>query len=173
MHWRPRTSTSTTVVQLTDSFGDQANTPSASRRARGSPAPAGPRMQHLRNGGQHHQHARRLRQHPHQHRRPRNTTSYTYDSNNNVVSVSKPLNSATTATTSYTYNSFGEVLTSTDALGNTTTNTYDAHGNFVQSRPRAQWQHRRQRDAVPVQRLGEMTQITDPKATSPSSLTRP
>ena len=27
---------------------------------------------------------------------------------------------------------------------------------------RAQWQHRSQRDAIPVQRLGELTQITDP-----------
>lgn len=48
-----------------------------------------------------------------------------------MTSASKPLNVNTTATTSYTYNSFGEVLTMTDALGNTTTNTYDANGNLL------------------------------------------
>jgi len=48
-----------------------------------------------------------LRKHAFDHRRPGNTTSYTFDSNDNVASVSKPLNS-TTATTSYTYNSIGE-----------------------------------------------------------------
>lgn len=37
----------------------------------------------------------------------------------------------TTATTSYTYNSFGEVLTMTDPLGNVTTNTYDPNGNLL------------------------------------------
>jgi len=47
-----------------------------------------------------------------------NTTTYTYDSNNNMTSAAKSLNSTTTATTSYTYNSLGEVLTSTDALSN-------------------------------------------------------
>ena len=38
---------------------------------------------------------------------------------------------AGTVTTSYTYNSFGEVLTMTDPLGNVTTNTYDTNGNLL------------------------------------------
>jgi RHS repeat-associated protein len=59
------------------------------------------------------------------------TTTYTYDSNGNVSSVSAPITSGTYATTSYTYNSFGEVLTTTDPLGNVTTNTYDTHGNLL------------------------------------------
>jgi YD repeat-containing protein len=60
-----------------------------------------------------------------------NTTTYTYDSNNNPTSVSKPLDATHTATNTYTYNSFGEVLTSKDPLGNITTNTYDAKGNLL------------------------------------------
>jgi RHS repeat-associated protein len=58
------------------------------------------------------------------------TTTYTYDTHNNVLSVSQPTGSGT-ATTSYTYNSFGEVLTTTDPLGNVTTNTYDANGKLL------------------------------------------
>jgi RHS repeat-associated protein len=58
------------------------------------------------------------------------TTTYTYDSNGNVASVTVPTGSGN-ATTSYTYNSFGEVLTTTDPLGNVTTNTYDANGNVL------------------------------------------
>jgi YD repeat-containing protein len=58
------------------------------------------------------------------------TTSYSYDSNQNLLSVSRQANSGY-ATTSYTYNSFGEPLTVTDPLGNVTTNTYDTHGNLL------------------------------------------
>src|ERR1017187_5234034 len=58
-------------------------------------------------------------------------TTYTYDSNNNVTSVSRQLDANTPVTTSYTYNSFGEMLTTTDALGNVTTNAYDANGNLT------------------------------------------
>ena len=36
-----------------------------------------------------------------------------------------------TATTTYTYNSFGEPLTVKDPLGNVTTNVYDTHGNLT------------------------------------------
>jgi RHS repeat-associated protein len=59
------------------------------------------------------------------------TTTNTYDTKNNVTSVSVPLGNGTNAVTSYTYNSFGEVLTTTDPLGNVTTNTYDANGNLL------------------------------------------
>ena len=34
-------------------------------------------------------------------------------------------------TTTYTYNSLGQVLTVTDALSHVTTNTYDTHGNLT------------------------------------------
>jgi RHS repeat-associated protein len=59
------------------------------------------------------------------------TTTYTYDTSNNVLSVSVPTGSGSNATTSYTYNSLGAVLTSTDPLGNVTTNTYDTKGNLL------------------------------------------
>jgi YD repeat-containing protein len=55
----------------------------------------------------------------------------TYDSLNNVLSESIPLDGTHTATTSYTYNSFGEVLTVTDPLGHVTTNVYDMQGNLT------------------------------------------
>ncbi len=58
-------------------------------------------------------------------------TTNTYDTSNNLLSVSKPIGGGVNAVTSYTYNSFGEVLTTTDPLGNVTTNTYDSHGNLL------------------------------------------
>ena len=92
-----------------------------------------------------------------------NTTTQTYDVNNNVLSTAKPLNSSTAATNSYTYNSFGEVLTATDPLGNVTTNTYDANGNLLTvtspapaSGVAASVTH------FAYNSLGELTQITDP-----------
>ena len=60
-----------------------------------------------------------------------NTTTYTYDSNGNLHTVTVPISSGHTATATYTYNSFGEVLTATDPLGNVTTNTYDTNGNLL------------------------------------------
>ncbi len=60
-------------------------------------------------------------------------TFYTYDADGNTVSATKNLDINTPVTTSYTYNSFGEPLTVTDPLGgvnHTTTNTYDANGNL-------------------------------------------
>ena len=61
------------------------------------------------------------------------TTSYTYDSHNNVTSRGERNLSVSggAPTTSYTYNSFGEALTMTDPLGNVTTNTYDSNGNLI------------------------------------------
>jgi RHS repeat-associated protein len=93
-----------------------------------------------------------------------NVTNYTYDSNNDIASISKPLNLSTTATTSYTYNSFGEVLTSTDALGNTTTNTYDGRGNLLTvTSPVPSSNIAASVTQFQYNPLGELTQITDPK----------
>ena len=50
------------------------------------------------------------------------STHYTYDSMNNVASISDPLGHVT----NYTYDSQGNTLTQTDPLGKTTTWTYDA-----------------------------------------------
>jgi uncharacterized protein (TIGR03437 family) len=91
------------------------------------------------------------------------TSTYSYDGNNNVMSVSQPLNTSTTARTSYTYNSFGEVLTMTDPLGNVTTNNYDGHGNLLSVTTPAADSH----TAASVTQFqydtkGELTQITDP-----------
>src|SRR6266478_4684977 len=47
-----------------------------------------------------------------------NTTTYTYDANGNVQTMTDPISSGNTATTTYTYNSLGEVLTTTDPMGN-------------------------------------------------------
>ncbi|MFZ1169447.1 MAG: Ig-like domain-containing protein, partial [Candidatus Sulfotelmatobacter sp.] len=100
-----------------------------------------------------------------------NVTNYTYDGNNNVASVSKPLNSTTTATTSYTYNSFGEVLTSTDALGNVTTNTYDGHGNLLSvTSPAPNSDTAGSVTQFQYAANGELTQITDPKG-NPTTFT--
>jgi hypothetical protein len=48
---------------------------------------------------------------------PYATTTYTYDSNGNVLTATVPISSGNTATTTCTYNSFGEVLTVADPLG--------------------------------------------------------
>ena len=48
------------------------------------------------------------------------TTTYTWDTNANMLSQSGQ-SDAGTVTTSYTYNNFGEVLTMTDPLNNVTT----------------------------------------------------
>jgi RHS repeat-associated protein len=59
------------------------------------------------------------------------TTTYAYDSDNQVLSASTLLDANTPVITSYTYNSFGQPLTVTDPLGNVTTNAYDANGNLL------------------------------------------
>ncbi len=92
-----------------------------------------------------------------------NTTSYTYDTSGNVLTVTVPITPGHTATTTYTYNSFGEVLTVTDALGNVTTNTYDSKGNLVSVTTPAPGGG----PAASVTRfaydaLGDLTSITDP-----------
>lgn len=90
------------------------------------------------------------------------TTSYTYDSNSNVTSVSRPIG-AQTATTSYTYNSRGQVLTVTDPLGHVTTNTYDANGNLTSvTTPAPDGQTAASVTQFAYDSLGQLTQITDP-----------
>jgi len=90
-------------------------------------------------------------------------TTYTYDANNNVTSVSAPIAPDTYATTSYTYNSFGEVLTTTDPMGNVTTNTYDAKGNLLTvTTPAPNVNTAASVTRFTYNSLGELTQITDP-----------
>src|SRR5215472_917205 len=90
-------------------------------------------------------------------------TNYTYDANNNVASVAQPLDSNNTVTTSYTYNSFGEPLTVTDPLGNVTTNTYDANGNLLTvTSPAPASGVAASVTQFAYDTKGELTQITDP-----------
>jgi RHS repeat-associated protein len=91
------------------------------------------------------------------------TTSYSYDSDFNVISVSQPLDGSTTATTSYTYNDKGEVLTMTDPLGHVTTNTYDTHGNLLTvTSPAPNGSTTASVTQFGYDSLGELTSITDP-----------
>jgi RHS repeat-associated protein len=90
-------------------------------------------------------------------------TSYTYDSSNDVTSVTQPAVSGGTPTTSYTYNSFGEVLTMTDPLGDVTTNTYDANGNLTSvTSPAPGGGASASVTQFAYNSLGELTKITDP-----------
>jgi RHS repeat-associated protein len=90
-------------------------------------------------------------------------TTYTYDANNNLASVSAKLDSNNTITTSYTYNSFGEPLTVTDPLGNVTTNTYDTNGNLLTiTTPKPTSNTAASVTTFAYNSLGELTQITDP-----------
>lgn len=91
------------------------------------------------------------------------TTSYTYDSNNDVTQMTQPTVSAGTSQTTYTYNSFGEVLTTTDPLGNVTRNTYDSHGNLLTvATPAPNGNTAASVTQFAYNALGELTQITDP-----------
>jgi RHS repeat-associated protein len=90
-------------------------------------------------------------------------TTYTYDANGNMTSISKQLDSNNTVTTSYTYNSFGEVLTMTDPLGNVTTNAYDANGNLLTvTTPVPQSGVAASVTQFAYDVKGQLTQITDP-----------
>ena len=99
------------------------------------------------------------------------TTSYAYDSNNNLTSVTQYLDANTPVTTSYTYNSFGEALTMTDPLGTVTTNAYDAHGNLTSvTSPRPDSNTSPSVTGFAYDTKGELTSITDP-LNNPSTLT--
>jgi RHS repeat-associated protein len=92
-----------------------------------------------------------------------NTTSYAYDSYNDVTSITRPSVSGGTPTSSYTYNSFGEVLTATDPLGHVTTNTYDSNGNLTSvTKPAPGGGAPASVTSFSYDSLGELTQITDP-----------
>lgn len=91
------------------------------------------------------------------------TTTYGYDDNLDMTSVTKPTVSAGTPTTTYTYDDMDDVLTATDPLGHVTTNTYDTNGNLLTvttpapaSGVAASVTH------FTYNSLGELTQITDP-----------
>ena len=91
------------------------------------------------------------------------TTSYTYDSANNMLSQTAHLDDGTPVTTSYTYNSFSEVLTMTDPLGHVTTNTYDAKGNLLTvTSPAPNGQTSASVTQFAYDTKGRLTQITDP-----------
>jgi len=91
-----------------------------------------------------------------------NSTLYGYDSSSDVTEQVSVLNT-TAVTTTYTYNSFGEVLTMTDPLGNVTTNTYDAHGNLLTvTTPAPNSSTAASKTQFAYNALGELTQITDP-----------
>jgi RHS repeat-associated protein len=98
-------------------------------------------------------------------------TSYSYNSNNDVSSISQQLNPSTPVTTSYTYNSFGEVLTATDSLGNVTTNTYDTNGNLqTVTSPAPNGSTPASVTHFGYDTKGELTSITDPLS-NPTTLT--
>ena len=56
------------------------------------------------------------------------TTTYTYDPDNNLLTVTDPNSNTTT----YTYNAENEVATETSPTGGVTTYTYDGQGNLTQ-----------------------------------------
>ncbi|MGB7229083.1 MAG: RHS repeat-associated core domain-containing protein [Candidatus Acidiferrales bacterium] len=91
-----------------------------------------------------------------------NIVMYANDSTGDVTAQVAVLNS-TPVTTTYTYNSFGEVLTMTDPLGNVTTNTYDSHGNLLTvTTPKPNSNTAASETQFTYNSVGELTQITDP-----------
>ena len=90
-------------------------------------------------------------------------TSYTYDTSNDVATITQPSVAGGTPRTTYTYNSFGEVLTMTDPLGHVTTNTYDSHGNLIAvATPAPNGSTAPSVTQFAYNSVGELTQITDP-----------
>lgn len=61
---------------------------------------------------------------------PNRTTSFSYDSNGNLLSKSITAG-ASTRSFSYTYNTSGQVLTAADPLGNVTSYAYDSKGDLT------------------------------------------
>lgn len=60
-------------------------------------------------------------------------TAYTYDSRNNVASVTRMANTTEAVTDTFVYDTtFNRLTSRTDALNKTTTLTYDAQGNLTQ-----------------------------------------
>jgi RHS repeat-associated protein len=86
------------------------------------------------------------------------TVAYKYDTSNNLLAQYVQVDATTIATTSYTYNSFGEVLTVKDPLNNTTTNVYDAKGNLTSVTPPSPGVATH----FAYDTKGELTSITDP-----------
>ena len=92
-----------------------------------------------------------------------NIASYQYNSSNELLTKNAQVNPTTLATTTYTYNSFGEPLTVQDALGKTTTNTYDSHGNLTSvTTPVPASGVSASVTSFAYNSLGELTSITDP-----------
>lgn len=92
-----------------------------------------------------------------------NTTSFQFNSSNEMVTQTAQASANSVATTTYTYNSFGEALTAQDALGNTTTNTYDSHGNLTSvTTPAPNNTTTASKTQFAYNSLGELTTITDP-----------
>lgn len=90
-------------------------------------------------------------------------TFFAYDAAGNVTSNTIYLDPSTPVTTSYTYNSFGEPLTVTDPLGNVTTNTYDANGNLLTvTSPKPDAPTAASVTQFVYDTHGQLTQITDP-----------
>lgn len=91
------------------------------------------------------------------------TTSYTYDTDGNVLSISRQVDPNTTQTWHYTYNTFGQILTATDPLGNTTTNQYDGNGNLLSvTAPAPDANTPASVTKFGYNSLGELTSVTDP-----------
>ena len=86
-------------------------------------------------------------------------TTYTYDSNGNLLTKTDPLGRKTT----YTYNSMNEVLTTTDPLGVTTKDTYDTAGNLLStSTPIGSQVAKTSYTDGDSSHPGDVTMITDP-----------
>jgi RHS repeat-associated protein len=91
------------------------------------------------------------------------TSSYTYDSNNNVLTIAAPPSGGASATTTYTYNLIGEPLTVTDPLGYVTTNTYNSKGNLLAvTTPAPGGSTAASQTQFAYNAQGELTTITDP-----------